>query len=400
MPIADTFAYLPPMYKSPHRPGGLKINPEWAYVPPVRPAFTLNLDREETTCLPAVSLAEADRRRQSDFPIQQSNRYPSKMIEHALLARLAGDVGLMDANVLVGNGIMNILTYIYEIYSRPGDAVTVPTPGFWPAYTYALQRARGIYMPLYVRDATDPIRPRFIFPADQTRACLERGAAICYLCNPNNPTGTLIPFDRIAGLVAAFPECLFVVDEAYGPFAAGRLEPERFELTDAVDLLKDGCPNLIVARTFSKVYALANLRVGYIMSHANNIATIKAHMGPYDMSEISLAMAFYNYLDGDYMKNVVRTVIRNMDAYVALLEENGIPNYGGYRNSLLVDGLHLGEAYERNGIAVRSMVYQPGIPNPIASTFRVTVPADENSFKFFMEVSRKIMVPSLTRTAR
>ena len=398
MSIDEGIAYLPPLYEPRHQPGTLQLNPQWAYVPPVRPHFMLNLDREETTSPPAVSLEEADRRRQLDFPIQRSNRYPSKLIERALVEQIAADLRLSDAHILVGNGIMNILTYIYDIYIRPADNVAVPTPGFWPAYTYALQRGRGIYMPLYLHDARDRLHPQFTFPIQRARECLATGAALCYLCNPNNPTGTLIPFEYIESLVTSFPKCLFIVDEAYGPFAANRCRPDLFELPEAVDLVRRGCLNLVVTRTFSKAYALANYRVGYIMSHPHNIATIKAHMGPYDMSEISLAMAYYNYRQPEHMQHTVKTVIRNMSAYEDFLEKHEIPHYGGYRNSLLVEGLHLGEAYEENGIAVRSMVYQPGIPNLVASTFRVTIPADEENFRFFIDVSQRV-VASRSRAA-
>jgi len=381
---------LPPLYQPGHLPGGLKVDPGWAYVPPVRPDFRLNLDREETTCPPAVSLDEADRRRRADFPIQQSNRYPSKLIEAALAGRIAAGAGVDRANVLVGNGIMSLLTYVYEVYSRPGEYVTVPTPGFWPAYTYAMQRARGVWMPMYLADGADPLRPRFIFPLEQVREALSRGSAICYLCNPNNPTGTLIPFEHLAALVNEFPRTLFVWDEAYGPFAAYRLDPRLFELPQAVELVRQGCPNLVVTRTFSKVHALANHRVGYLVSHPNNVETLRAHMGPYDMSELSLAMAYYNYQEPDFVQRVVRTVVEHMDTYQAFLHQRGVPTYGGYRNSLLVEGLELGRRYEREGIAVRSMVYQAGIPNPIASTFRITMPADRENFEFLMSVTEGV----------
>ncbi|HEX5733958.1 MAG TPA: aminotransferase class I/II-fold pyridoxal phosphate-dependent enzyme [Blastocatellia bacterium] len=386
----DGISYLPPMYEVNHKPGVLKVDPSWAYVPPVRPHFILNLDREETTCLPKISLEEADRKRQNDFPIQQSNRYPSKMIENALAKRIAEDIGVSHRNVLIGNGIMNILTYIYDIYSRLGEYVTVPTPGFWPAYTYALQRARGVYMPIYKHDTTNRLHPEFYFPLEETRKALSKGSTICYLCSPNNPTGTLIPFEYLQTLVEEFPGTLFIWDEAYGPFAANRLDPTLFDLAQAVELIKQGCKNLVVTRTFSKVYALANFRVGYIVSHENNIETVRAHMGPYDMSEMSLAMAYYNYLENDYVKDIVRTVIRNMRVYQKFLEERQIPNYGGYRNSMLVEGLDLGKAYEQNGIAVRAMEYQEGIPNLIGSTFRITIPADDKNFSFLMSVSEKI----------
>jgi histidinol-phosphate aminotransferase len=356
----------------------------------VRPEFRLNLDREETTCPPAVSLEEADRRRRKEFPIQQSNRYPSKMIERALIEAIAADLGLAPANVLVGNGIMSILTYVYDVFSRPGDNVTVPTPGFWPAYTYAMQRGRGIFMPVYVADRSDPLRPRFFFPIDGVREALSRGAAICYLCCPNNPTGTLIPVEYLAALVTEFPRTLFVWDEAYGPFAAHRLNPALLDLPHAVELVRQGCTNLAVTRTFSKVHAIANHRIGYLISHGNNIDTLRAHMGPYDMSEISLAMAYYNYRERDFVRGVVRIVTEHMQEYEAFLTQRGIASYGGYRNSLLVEGLELGQRYEAEGIAVRSMVYQENIPNPISSTFRITMPADTPNFEFLMQVTASI----------
>jgi histidinol-phosphate aminotransferase len=390
---SDEINYMPPLYDAGgHRPGLLKVDPSWAYVPPVRTDFKLNLDREETTCNTGISLEEADRRRRKEFPIQFTNRYPTKLIEKALARSLAEGIGVEENNILIGNGIMSILTYLYDIYSRPNDDVTVPTPSFWPAYTYAMQRGRGIQMPMYGHDISDPYRPAFHFPVETIRKVLAHGSPLCYICNPNNPTGTLIPFEHIRSLTEEFPEVLFILDEAYGPFAANSLDPDRFELTDSIDLINSGCKNLIVTRTFSKVYAMANYRVGYIISHQSNVETVRAHMGPYDMDEIPLAMAYYNYRDNDYMKDVVRAVVRNKQAYEEFLEENGVPHYGGYRNSILVQGLDLSEGYERKGIAVRSMIYQKGLPNPLAETFRVTLPADEKNFAFFMEVSKELVL--------
>jgi histidinol-phosphate aminotransferase len=389
-PYEDTY-YLPPLYKGNHQPGRLQIDPSWAYVPPVRTNFILNLDREETTCNTGIPLDEADRRRHDEFPIQYTNRYPTKLIEKALAKRIADKIGLRENNVLIGNGIMSLLTYLYEVYSRPGDDVTVPTPGFWPAYTYAMQRGRGIHMPTYQCDRTNPNRPFYHFPLEQVRKALAH-SCLCYICNPNNPTGTLIPFSTIESLTADFPMVLFILDEAYGPFAANHFDRDSFDLTESIQAIKQGCNNLIIARTFSKVYAMANYRVGYLISDEANIETVRAHMGPYDMDEIPLAMAYYNYEENGYMKDIVRAVTKNKRLYETFLEENGIVHYGGYRNSILIEGLDLGEGYERNGIAVRSMVYQKEIPNLIGSTFRVTIPADDKNFSFFMELTKKLIL--------
>jgi histidinol-phosphate aminotransferase len=392
--------YLPPLYKPGQTPGVLKVNPQWAYVPPVRPNFVLNLDREETTCDTGIRLTEADRRRRQEFPFQDTNRYPTKLIEEALARLIADDLGLGESNVLIGNGSMNIMTYLYDIYTRPGDNITVPVPSFWPAYNYAMQRALGIYLPFYEPRKDDPGRPAFRFPVSHITEALSEGCSLCYICNPNNPTGTLIEFAEVRHLAEQFPGTLFIVDEAYGPFAANSLDPAKFDLTEAIDSIRGGARNVAVMRTFSKVYAMANYRIGYIVSHEANIETVRAYMGPYDIDEIPLAMAYYNYQDNEFMKDIVRTVVRNKLTYQSFLEENGIAHYGGYRNSVLVEGLDLGEGYERKGIAVRSMVYPENIPNPIASTFRVTIPADEKNFRFFMKTTEQLVNEELLPALR
>ncbi|MBK7937979.1 MAG: aminotransferase class I/II-fold pyridoxal phosphate-dependent enzyme [Lewinellaceae bacterium] len=381
---------IQPLFRSRHEPGTLHANPLWAYVPPVRPYFKLNLDREETTLPPAVSLEAADRYRKADFPIQESNRYPSKMIEKALVEEIAGELGVGTNNVLIGNGIMNIMTYIYDVYSAPGEMITVPTPGFWPAYTYAFQRGRGLYMPLFHIAKVDNTRYETSFPIDDMAKCLSEGSPICYICNPNNPTGALIPFDALQSLITTFPRTLFILDEAYGSYAANRINPDKYEMENGIELLKRGHQNIIIARTFSKVYALANHRIGYVLSAPGNIETLRAHMGPYDISEISLAMAYYNFRHKEFKKQVVQSVIRNMDEYIRFLEKYSVMHYGGYRNSLLVEDLKLAEEYENNGIAVRAMVYQDGIPNLVKNTFRITIPSDEQNFDFLMTVTKQI----------
>jgi histidinol-phosphate aminotransferase len=352
----------------------------------------LNLDREETTDYRGIPPADADERRRREFPIQNPNRYPSRLIEAALGERIAADLGLAPANVLLGNGVMSIMTYLYEIYSTSLRDIVVPTPGFWPAYTYAMQRARGIWMPLYIQDDRQPRNPSFMFPVESIREALSHGAGLCYLCNPNNPTGTLLPPDDVESLVREFPATLFILDEAYGPFAANLLNDDEFELRNGVQLIRDGCGNLVVCRTFSKSYAIANLRIGYIVSHPANVLTVKAHMGPYDIDELSLAIAYYNYIGDAYMRDTVRAVVRNKRTYETLLDSLGATHYGGYRNSILVASLDIGQAYESRGIAVRSMVYQQGIPNPISHTFRITIPSDERNMELLTDVTKEILL--------
>ena len=387
-------AFLEPRYCSSHRPGACHINEAWAYVPPVRPGFRLNLDREETTSPPSVGVLEADQRRREEFPIQEEQRYPSKMIESALREQIAQRNRLSVDQVVLGNGLMSLMTYIYSIFAQQGDRVVVPTPGFWPAYTYALQRGIGISMPKFRMMGDQATANAFIFPFDETKASLS-GSRICYVCNPNNPTGTYVEPQAVRELVESSPDVLFVIDNAYGSFCARILSHEQggepsYHLDDSFGLIREGFENVLVGETFSKAYGLANHRVAYFCGHRNLVATLSAHMGPYDLSEINLSLAYYNYIDSAYVTRIVDAVVSNKVKFEEQLESCGISHFGGYRNSILVRGLDLAEAYEAQGIAVRSMVYQDGIPNAISDTFRITVPSDDRSFGVLEEVTATI----------
>lgn len=386
--------FLAPRYSGSHGPGRLHVNPAWAYVPPVRPQFRLNLDREESTSRPGVCVAEADRRRREDFPIQDEQRYPSKLIEEALKAKIAENIGIAAEEIVVGNGLMSLMTYVYSVFAEPGDRVVVPTPGFWPAYTYALQRGIGISMPQF-RLIDEEANPRtFEFPLEDTLSALD-GARICYLCNPSNPTGTYLEPELIRTLVGAAPDVVFIIDNAYGHFCARMLSsgpstPPAYFLDDSFELLLDGAKNILIGNTFSKAYGLANHRIGFFCGHRDLIATLAAHMGPYDLSEINLSLAYYNYVEDAFVSALVNTVVRNKQIFEEQLERSGVTHYGGYRNSVLVEGLDLGEAYESSSIAVRSMVYQEGIPNPIGQTFRIAIPSEQDGFDFLAEMTDKI----------
>lgn len=125
----------------------------------------------------------------------------------------------------------------------------------------------------------------------------ELSPKIAYICNPNNPTGTVIELEVIKDLIEAHPETLFLVDEAYYEFSGvscARLSTEY--------------ENLLVTRTFSKAFALANFRIGYIISNSTNIASLNKVRNAKNVSSFSQEAAICALSDVSYMKKYVDEV--------------------------------------------------------------------------------------------
>jgi histidinol-phosphate aminotransferase len=175
------------------------------------------------------------------------NRYPDNSSSE-LAASLAARFNVDAARVVVGCGSVSLCYQLGAAVAQPGDEVLYAWRAFeaYPIVT-AISGARPVQVPL--RDHVHDLPAMAQRLTDKTR--------LIFICNPNNPTGTVVHRAELATFLRAVPDdVVVVVDEAYHEFVT---DPD---VTDAVTLL-DEHPNLIVLRTFSKAYGLAGLRVGY-----------------------------------------------------------------------------------------------------------------------------------------
>lgn len=397
---------LPPLFAGRHEPGARRVRLDYAYVPPRRRKdVRLSLERQETSRPAPVDVIEAERRRRADFPAQESCRYPSKLVEDALRATLARRHGLSEHAFVIGNGIMSLLSTVWSAYARSGDRIVVPTPGFWPAYSFAVQRGMGVLMPVYERLEEGALRSTFRFPRQGVeRALARRDVRICYLCSPDNPTGVALEDDVVRELVRAYPEKLFVVDCAYWAYAAfeGSVTGSiRDGLARHVvsELVREGASNVLGAFTFSKHYALANHRVGYLIGAPELTDTITALLSPYGMSELDLALAYYNLASDAYAEENVRSVARNKRILLATFEELGLAHVAGSHNALSIRGRRWFEDLADEGIAVRLLDYYEGIPNPLADHVRMAVPSDQDGLDYLCDALRRIAARGGARIA-
>jgi histidinol-phosphate aminotransferase len=200
--------------------------------------------------------------------------YPEEPYED-LRRALAGWLGVAPEHVLPGHGIQALVMTVVSAFVSPGDRVVVPRPTYG-LYAPVCQAAGGI---VHRVDSTD-------LRLDVERlaaAARETGARLVWVCDPNNPTGARLEPREWATLLDQLPEgCIAVADEAYVDYIAPEDRTPR--LQDVVD----GRP-VIVLRTFSKIFALAGLRLGYAVVDAALTPYLQSVQEPFNVNLAALA---------------------------------------------------------------------------------------------------------------
>ncbi|HYQ13347.1 MAG TPA: histidinol-phosphate transaminase [Solirubrobacterales bacterium] len=226
------------------------------------------------------------------------NRYPDQYSKR-LRRRIAQRFEVEPSQVAIGNGSCELLLAAAEALCEPGDEILFAWPSFsiYP-HLAALTGASEIRVPLaegYVHDLDAMLT--------------EITAATQLVCvnNPNNPTGTHLPASRIAAFLEEVPQHVTVaLDEAYIEFQTND-DPD-----DTVDFLKR-FPNVVLLRTFSKVYGLAGLRCGYALGSAKFRAAVDAVRQPFSVNELAQVAGAEALMHGDdVLGRVERTIVERV----------------------------------------------------------------------------------------
>jgi histidinol-phosphate aminotransferase len=270
---------------------------------------------------------------------------------------LAARLGVDPAQITLGNGSNEVLELIARAYLRPGDEAVVAQYAF-AIFAIVAHAAGGRVVEVPAREYGAAL--------DAMRAAVTPRTRLVFLANPNNPTGTVVDGAALREFVASLPEhVLMVLDEAYCEYLAGRAG-----YPDGVRWLAD-FPRLIVTRTFSKVYGLAGLRVGYAVSHAELADYLNRVRESFNVNALGLAGAQAALEDREHLE---RTVALNREGLATLVREAetlGIPYIPSVGNFLTVDvGRPAAPVYEamlREGVIVRPLGPY-GMPNHLRIT--------------------------------
>lgn len=180
---------------------------------------------------------------------------------------IAKYVGVKPENIMLTNGSDQGIDIIFRSFTKVGDRVIIPSPSFAMFYQCAEMAGNKILMPRYDENK------KTSFPLEAVLNLISRKPKLIVICNPNNPTGTLITTDKIEKILLKAKNSIVYVDEAYYEFSG----------ITATSLLSK-YKNLVITRTFSKAFGLAALRIGYIIANPKIILEMKKIRGPYDIN--------------------------------------------------------------------------------------------------------------------
>jgi histidinol-phosphate aminotransferase len=297
------------------------------------------------------------------------NRYPDPT-NAALRRKLADRHGVPANRIAIGNGSCDILLAAGDALLEPGAEIVYAWPSFsvYP-HLAAASGARAIEVPVDADHRHD---------LDAMRREITVATRLTVVCNPNNPTSTALPLDEIADFVADVPRRVCVIlDEAYCEFNVLQDPDESIELLDKH-------PNLVLLRTFSKVYGLCGLRVGYGLCGSEEFRTaVDQVRQPFFCNAAAQAAALEAL---NHQDEVTRRVERNLAERMGLedgLRELGIAPAQSQANFVWFDlGDGRDEAEIVRGLAQRAVLVRAGSSLGREGALRVTVGTQAENERF------------------
>ncbi|MGQ0657854.1 MAG: histidinol-phosphate transaminase [Chromatiales bacterium] len=262
---------------------------------------------------------------------------------------LAAHLGMDAAQITLGNGSNDVLELVARAFVRPGDEVIYSEHAFavYPLVTLAVG-GRAVVTPAldYGHDLAAMQRG------------ISAGTRVVFIANPNNPTGTWLRRDAVYEFLRAVPpRVIVVVDEAYFEFVI------EADYPDCMQWLPE-FSNLVVTRTFSKIYGLAGLRIGYGLSHPQLADILNRVRQPFNVNSLALVAATAALADENHVRRSVELNARGLQQLrdgMARLGLSCVPSAGNFLCVRVGDAARIYEALLRKGVIVRP-VANYGLP--------------------------------------
>ena len=285
-----------------------RLRPELAGLPVYVPGKTVpgsvKLASNETVLGPLPSVRTA-----IEKATDRINRYPDSgcvQLKAALAKHLGSDFA--PENVAVGCGSVSLCQQLIQITASVGDEVVMGWHSF-ELYPPMVQVAGAVGVKVPLTDHTFDLYAMLAAITDRTR--------LIFVCNPNNPTSTVVNPDALARFVEAVPpHILIAIDEAYVEYIRDGMSPDSLELARAR-------ANVVVLRTFSKAHGLAGLRVGYAVGHPDLITALDQVYVPFSVTSVSQAAAIASLDAADELLARTDAVVAERSRVAAGLRDAG-----------------------------------------------------------------------------
>lgn len=338
------------------------------YHPPLGDRSGLRLDFNENTlaCSPQVRKALAA------ITTADLTRYPERGPIEAMVAR---HHGLAPEQVLLTNGVDEAIHVLCQTYLSPGERLLLPVPTYTMYEVYGSGSEATIDRVVAGND--------FAFPLEAMLAAIRPDTRLIAVANPNSPTGQTVRREQLLALLEAAPQAAVLVDEAYFHFFGESL----MDLVGRV-------PNLIVARTFSKAYGLAGLRLGMLAATEEQMQWMRRVISPYSVNALALACLPPALEDQDYLAWYVQQVQQARVLLEQALDRLGVQRWPSAANFVLVK---IGDqhaafvaALRERRVLVRDRSADPGC----AGCVRITVGTVEQTLQAIGAIEESLNVIS------
>jgi histidinol-phosphate aminotransferase len=305
-----------------------------AYHPPLAGREGLRLDFNENTvgCSPRV-LKKLGRMTADDL-----TKYPERQAVEAAVAEF---LKVNATETLLTNGVDEAIHLLCQTYLGSGDEVLLLTPTYSMYRIYAMAAGANVM--------SIPFGGNFRFPLNELKGRITSRTRLIAIANPNNPTGTVATRDQLLEIAQAAPDAAVLLDEAYFEFYGQTMLERRGESA-----------NLFVARTFSKAYGMAGLRVGVLIGDAEQMNSVRLVASPYNVNAVALACVPEAIRDQTYLAEYVEGVLEARARLQSMLAALGIEFWSSEANFVLLrvgsskaDSARFVETMRRRGILVR-----------------------------------------------
>ena len=289
----------------------LRVQAMKEYHPPLGSRDLLRLDFNENTmaCSPRVCEVLAS------VSTGALTRYPEREPVEAIVAQ---HLGLEAAQVALTNGVDEAIHVLFEAFLEAGDELLLPVPTYTMYEIYASATdARVIAV-----QAAEDLR----FPFERLLDAITPKTKVIAIATPNSPSGTVTTRTQLLELAQRAPHAVLLVDEAYFHFHGETM----------IDLVGK-VPNLIVARTFSKAYGLAGLRLGLLAGPVDLMRWVRRVLSPYSVNSLALACLPPALADTAYLDWYVSEVLAARADFEAVLDALGLRRWPSRANFILVD---------------------------------------------------------------
>jgi histidinol-phosphate aminotransferase len=335
------------------------------YKPPLENRTnTLRFDFNENTLGPSPKVLNLFRKVEGSYLAS----YP----EYAeLKTNIAEYAGVNSENVILTNGSDEAINLLISSTIGKDDKVIIISPTFQMFKFYAQIQGANIVNLNYKKD--------FTFPTEKALNTINEKTRLVILCNPNNPTGSIIQNKDIEKIARRIVNGVVLVDEAY----------YEFSKQTAINLLNK-YENILITRTFSKAFGLAGLRLGYLIGNEKLIALLQRGNSPYNVNSLAVRCGIVALNDIDYIENYVKEVNQSKKLLYKFLDEKQIKFYKSATNFVLIkfgkQTNYVFEQLKKTKILVRNVSKQP----LLEGCLRITVGTTYQT-KYFLQELEKIL---------